>query len=129
MRTLIIAGVSAAALTLGGVAFAASTSADHSELMKAQQKLQSEGMYKGKVDGRSGPETEAALKTFQKKNDLQQTGKLDEQTEAKLGISEESGSSTPPSSSGSSGTSNGSTSGSESGMPSHSGAMAPPAKQ
>ena len=98
MRTLIVAGVSAMALTLGGVAFAAGNgaAADHSEMMKVQQKLQSEGLYKGKLDGIDGKGTQAALKTFQKKNQLQQTGQLDEQTEAKLGLNEGSGSSTPP---------------------------------
>jgi peptidoglycan hydrolase-like protein with peptidoglycan-binding domain len=97
MRTLIVACVSAMALTLGGVALAAENgpAADHSEIMKAQQKLQSDGLYKGKLDGIDGTATQAALKNFQKKNQLQQTGQLDEQTEAKLGLNEESGSSTP----------------------------------
>ncbi|HZB91917.1 MAG TPA: peptidoglycan-binding protein [Stellaceae bacterium] len=125
MRTLIIAAVSAAALTLGSVAFAADTSADHSEMMQAQQKLQSQGLYKGKIDGVNGPATETALKTFQKRNNLQQSGRLDEQTEAKLGISEESGSSTPSANPGS----NDSMSGSHSGMPPHSGTMSPSGKQ
>jgi peptidoglycan hydrolase-like protein with peptidoglycan-binding domain len=86
------------ALTLGGLAFAAGTgaAADHSEIKKAQQKLQSEGLYNGKLDGIDGKATQAALKTFQKKDQLRQTGRLDEQTEAKLGLNEGSGSSTPP---------------------------------
>lgn len=113
MRKVIIAGVSAVALGFAGTALAADTSsttdtgqgmsaqhegqhADKQELMKAQQKLKAEGLYKGKVDGENGPETMAALKQFQKKSGLQQTGELDEQTEAKLGLSEESGSSTMP---------------------------------
>jgi peptidoglycan hydrolase-like protein with peptidoglycan-binding domain len=75
-------------------------SRDRDELMQAQQKLKSEGLYRGKVDGVAGPETQQALKQFQQKNQLQQSGQLDEQTEAKLGINEAmqgSGSSQPPS--------------------------------
>ena len=75
-------------------------SRDRDELMQAQQKLKSEGLYRGQVDGVAGPETQQALKQFQQKNQLQQSGQLDEQTEAKLGINEAmqgSGSSQPPS--------------------------------
>lgn len=115
MRKVIIAGVSAVALGFGGAALAAGNSstmnsgqgmsaqhegqqADKQEMMKAQQKLKAEGLYKGKVDGANGPQTMAALKQYQKKNGLQQSGELDEQTEAKLGLSEESGSTLPHSS-------------------------------
>jgi hypothetical protein len=55
---------------IGGEAFAAGTGAvvDHSEMKKPQQKLQSGGLYNGKLDGIDGKATQAALKTFQKKN-------------------------------------------------------------
>ncbi len=142
MRNLVLAGVSAVALALsgGGLALAAGNSsqgayngsamtnsqgsggsqaANHAspnEIKQAQQKLKQEGLYKGRIDGIAGPETQQALEQFQKKNNLQQTGQLDEQTEAKLGMSEaqqQSGSSMPPSGmSGSSGQSNSSSTGS-----------------
>jgi peptidoglycan hydrolase-like protein with peptidoglycan-binding domain len=66
------------------------------EVKEAQQKLKSDNLYKGSVDGILGPETQQALKEFQKKNNLQQTGRLDDQTEQKLGVAEQSGSSMPP---------------------------------
>jgi peptidoglycan hydrolase-like protein with peptidoglycan-binding domain len=99
MRSLIIAGVSAIALSMGGMAVAAAPhqgAAKGSLVIAAQQKLQSEGLYKGKVDGVAGPETRAALKQFQKKNHLQQTGQLDRKTEEKLGLAMGEGSSMPP---------------------------------
>ncbi len=70
------------------------------EVKQAQQKLKDDGDYKGAIDGKAGPQTMAALKEFQQKNGLSQTGKLDEQTADKLGLSsmsEGSGSSAPPS--------------------------------
>src|SRR5579883_97883 len=70
------------------------------EVKQAQQKRKDDGDYKGAIDGKAGPQTMAALKEFQQKNGLSQTGKLDEQTADKLGLSsmsEGSGSSAPPS--------------------------------
>jgi len=129
MRNVIIAGVSAVALTLSGAAFAAGAdnggamngqndtstsssmssgashsmkSGQHGQIMQVQQKLQQEGLYKGKVDGVDGKETRSALKQYQAKNGLDQTGKLDSQTAEKLGLNTEgnategSGSSAPP---------------------------------
>jgi peptidoglycan hydrolase-like protein with peptidoglycan-binding domain len=120
MRSLLIASVSALALTLGGAAFAqhaqpgatpgndaaqsgtSQPSAMHkgmagtSAVRMAQQKLKSAGLYKGKVDGKSGPETMAALKAFQQQNNLKQTGKLDHATKEKLGLAMNSGSTTAP---------------------------------
>jgi peptidoglycan hydrolase-like protein with peptidoglycan-binding domain len=70
--------------------------ADRQEIMQAQQKLQSDGLYKGKIDGIAGPRTRQAVMAFQKENGLKQTGQLDQQTLAQL---------TSPSSSSASGTS------------------------
>ncbi len=67
------------------------------EVKQAQQKLKDDGDYKGAIDGKIGPRTEAAVKEFQQKNGLQQTGMLDAQTTDKLGLGTMSGSSTPPS--------------------------------
>jgi peptidoglycan hydrolase-like protein with peptidoglycan-binding domain len=107
MRNVIIAGVSALALGLSSAAFAISPNGpsgqgQQTETMQAQHKLQAEGLYKGKVDGIDGPKTQAALRQFQGKNGLQQTGRLDRQTEQKLGLNtagaatQGSGSSVPP---------------------------------
>ncbi len=68
------------------------------EIKQAQEKLKAQNMYKGQVDGVMGPETRQALMEFQKQNGLQQTGRLDDQTEQKLGITEQSGSSSRSSS-------------------------------
>lgn len=121
MRSIILAGVSAIALTFAGGAMAAqsaaqnpmpSSTADHAgtsstqnqaaakneanepaaEVKQAQEKLKSENLYKGRIDGVLGPETQHALKQFQQQNNLQQTGQLDDQTEQKLGITEQTGS-------------------------------------
>ena len=54
-------------------------------------------MYKGKIDGVLGPQTKQALKEFQEKNGLQQTGSLDRRTLTALnGAAPSTGSSTPP---------------------------------
>ncbi|HUH86237.1 MAG TPA: peptidoglycan-binding domain-containing protein [Stellaceae bacterium] len=72
--------------------------AGSADVREAQQQLQSAGFYKGKIDGIDGRQTRQALMSFQKKNGLPQTGKLDETTMAKLqsgSSSSGSGSSTP----------------------------------
>ena len=68
------------------------------EVRQAQQKLKDDGDYTGQVDGKMGPKTAQAIKKFQQSNGLPQTGRLDQQTVSKLGISM-SGSSQPSSSS------------------------------
>ena len=50
----------------------------------AQHALQEAGLYKGKVDGKFGPQTKAAVKEFQKENGLKQTAHLDSATMKKL---------------------------------------------
>jgi hypothetical protein len=57
-----------------------------STLMEAQKKLNQEGFDAGRADGRWGTKTAEAVKSFQEKNNLPATGKLDEQTLAELGI-------------------------------------------
>ncbi len=51
-----------------------------------QQKLNDQGFSAGQVDGFWGPNTSAALKRYQAKNSLRQTGQLDPSTLAALGI-------------------------------------------
>jgi len=91
-----------------GMAGSGSSGVDRSQVKQAQQALQSQGLYQGKVDGVLGPETKQALKEFQQKNGLKQTGSLDQRTLAALGgAGESSGSSMPSSGGASSGTSSG----------------------
>lgn len=54
------------------------------KVKKAQQALQEAGLYKGKVDGKFGPQTKNAVKQFQKENGLKQTARLDSATMKKL---------------------------------------------
>jgi len=58
-----------------------------SEQVKTVQKaLQDKGMDPGPVDGIMGPKTMAALKAFQKDQKLTESGRLDDQTREKLGL-------------------------------------------
>jgi peptidoglycan hydrolase-like protein with peptidoglycan-binding domain len=52
----------------------------------AQQALKDKGMDPGTVDGMMGPKTQAALREYQKKEGLKETGRLDAETMAKLGV-------------------------------------------
>jgi localization factor PodJL len=47
------------------------------KVMQAQAALQGKGLYAGKVDGELTPETKAAIRNFQKKAGLRQTGEID----------------------------------------------------
>jgi peptidoglycan hydrolase-like protein with peptidoglycan-binding domain len=51
---------------------------------EVQQQLKSDGLYKGPVDGRLGPETRAAVRQFQQKNGLKTTAMLDHETLQRL---------------------------------------------
>jgi peptidoglycan hydrolase-like protein with peptidoglycan-binding domain len=59
---------------------------------QAQQKLKDDGEYQGQVDGKLGPKTAAAVKQYQQKNGLKQTGRLDRDTLGKLGVNSTTGS-------------------------------------
>ena len=54
------------------------------EVRRAQQALQADGYYRGRIDGLDGPQTRQAVMEFQKEQGIQQTGRLDEQTMAGL---------------------------------------------
>ena len=56
------------------------------QIRELQEKLRDEGHNPGPIDGIWGPQTQAAVKEFQKENDLQVTGQLDQQTMKELGI-------------------------------------------
>jgi His-Xaa-Ser repeat protein HxsA len=57
------------------------------EVKKVQKALQEKGADPGPIDGILGPKTQSALRTFQKEQKLPETGQMDTQTLAKLGVS------------------------------------------
>jgi peptidoglycan hydrolase-like protein with peptidoglycan-binding domain len=50
----------------------------------AQQELKAEGLYNGMIDGRIGPQTQAAVRQFQQQNGLKTTAMLDQDTLRRL---------------------------------------------
>ena len=63
------------------------TTATADQMKKAQQALADKGLYKGKVTGRTNAAFRAAVKQYQKDNQLKVTGRLNQETLAKLNIS------------------------------------------
>jgi His-Xaa-Ser repeat protein HxsA len=61
--------------------------ADSEQVKAIQKALQDKGMDPGPIDGVMGPKTMAALKAFQKDQKLPESGRLDDQTREKLGVS------------------------------------------
>jgi hypothetical protein len=59
---------------------------DRQQIRHIQTTLDHKGFNVHRVDGKWGPETEAALKKFQQKQNLQGNGQLDPQTLAALGV-------------------------------------------
>ncbi|MEW6213010.1 MAG: peptidoglycan-binding protein [Acidobacteriota bacterium] len=55
-------------------------------IRRAQEALRDNGYYEGQIDGVMSPRTSAALKTYQKENNLPETGDLDPETAKRLGI-------------------------------------------
>jgi len=53
----------------------------------AQRRLHDKGFYKGNFDGRLGPETQSAIREYQKNSNLNETGRLDQATLSRLGVS------------------------------------------
>ncbi|MCB9383252.1 MAG: peptidoglycan-binding protein [Bryobacterales bacterium] len=56
------------------------SAAQAATIRRAQKKLQKQGLYQGPVDGVAGPETMDAVKAFQRKEGLPETGYLDAKT-------------------------------------------------
>ena len=56
------------------------------QVRAAQQALKDKGHDPGMVDGVMGPKTKQALRDFQKKEGLKESGQLDSETMAKLDI-------------------------------------------
>src|ERR1700733_3689947 len=57
-----------------------------SQVRGIQQALDNKGFKSGRVDGKWGPETEAALKEFQKAQNMPGTGEIDSVTIVALGL-------------------------------------------
>ena len=79
----------AAAMALAGAAPALGNDAlfvDAKTVAQAQKILNDRGFRTGGVDGRMGPQTQAALVNFQRAEKLQPTGKLDRPTINALGL-------------------------------------------
>lgn len=53
---------------------------------QVQQALQQQNMFHGQVDGVWGPRTQAAVRQYQQKNNLNTSGQLDQQTLASLNV-------------------------------------------
>jgi len=60
---------------------------DEADIRRMQEVLIEKGFYHGRVDGRLGPETRQALITFQQREGIEASGRLDERTFTALGIS------------------------------------------
>jgi len=89
MHSLLVAALAAAAMATASAADAPFV--DSKTVRQVQKTLNDRGFRTGGVDGRMGPQTQAALVNFQRSEKLQPTGKLDRQTLAALGLQESSG--------------------------------------
>jgi peptidoglycan hydrolase-like protein with peptidoglycan-binding domain len=65
------------------------------QVRAAQQALKDKGHDPGAIDGVLGTKTQAALRDFQKKEGLKESGRLDAQTMAKLGVESSSPAASP----------------------------------
>jgi hypothetical protein len=92
----VVAATSAALISFGAFAggggqhSSAGAAADPATVREAQQRLMSEGINPGPVDGKLGQQTREGLKEFQQSRGLEPSGQLDGQTIAALGIDSES---------------------------------------
>jgi soluble lytic murein transglycosylase-like protein len=80
-RTVVIAVAAATALAVAGPAAAAQSA----KVAALQVALRAKGMYRGEIDGVSGPMTRSALIRFQRKHHIRATGKVGHATRCKLG--------------------------------------------
>jgi hypothetical protein len=54
------------------------------DVRQIQDRLRTDGLYKGRVDGIDGPMTRTAVRDYQQRNGLRPNGRLDQQTVASL---------------------------------------------
>jgi hypothetical protein len=59
---------------------------DYSTIVAAQERLARQGYYRGETDGELSAETQKALRRYQSANGLRQTGYLDSDTLAVMGL-------------------------------------------
>jgi hypothetical protein len=85
VTTLPVGARSSSVETRGGSTTASFDSPD--QIREIQQVLIEKGFYHGRADGRMGPETMEAIRTFQGKEGIEVTGRIDERTMTSLGIS------------------------------------------
>jgi peptidoglycan hydrolase-like protein with peptidoglycan-binding domain len=90
MKTLLVAALAAAGIATASAAD--NLYVDSDTVRQAQKTLNDRGFRTGGVDGRMGPQTQAALVNFQRSEKLQPTGKLDRQTLAALRVQKTDGS-------------------------------------
>jgi hypothetical protein len=64
----------------------ATAAASDSSVRAAQESLAAKGYYTGRVDGLWGPETERAVRDFQRAQGIGETGRLDGTTMTRLGV-------------------------------------------
>jgi peptidoglycan hydrolase-like protein with peptidoglycan-binding domain len=64
----------------------AAAGGNREQVKAAQQALKDKGHDPGAIDGVMGPKTRTALKDFQKKEGMKDTGRLDQETMTKLGV-------------------------------------------
>ena len=67
--------------------YSGQSQSDESIIAAAQDRLSRQGYYRGETDGVLGAETQKALKRYQSTNGLRQTGDLDSDTLAVMGLS------------------------------------------
>lgn len=61
--------------------------ASRDTIMQAQAQLKQDGTYNGNIDGRWGPATQAAVRSYQQHNNLPQSGQLDSKTMEAMNLS------------------------------------------
>lgn len=69
-----------------GTSGTAASQSTSSEVRRLQEQLRSQGHDPGAVNGVMGPQTQDALRAYQRSNGLAETGRLDTQTAEKLGL-------------------------------------------
>ena len=74
--------------TLGTEPGAGAMHQDPDTVRAVQQALQEKGFDPGEINGIIGPETQEAIRSFQKANGLPVTGQLDAETSQQLGIAQ-----------------------------------------
>lgn len=65
---------------------AAQNGKSSAQVREAQEALKAEGHDPGPIDGVMGPRTKEALRSYQKQEQLPETGRLDRETGQKLGV-------------------------------------------